>query len=250
MAIAFVSNRAGAGNGSSSSTLAFSPIVTWTAGNLFLLCIVFDNVSTTVSNSNDCTGVTDNTAGGGNTWSKAHERTQSNGAAADGVTVAVFYSKLTNNITTSDTITVQFSASVTDKISVAAEFTIGGTPSLETTKDQHSLAGNGYGSNVIGSLSSIERLYAMYGGKESNSVNALDALSTSFSALSNARSRNNAAAVRTSGEYRINTSTGETSNPTHTISADTASVFIAISEATAGTLRDIIGGGVVPFPRT
>jgi len=247
MAIAFVSNRAGAGNGSSSSTLAFSPVVTWTAGNLFLLCIVFDNVSTTVSNSNDCTGVTDTKS---NTWSKAHERTQSNGAAADGCTVAVFYSKLTASILTSDTITVQFSASVTDKISVAAEFTIGGTPALETTKDQHSLAGNGYGSNVIGSLSSIERLYAMYGGKESNSVNALDALSTSFSALSNARSRNNAAAVRTSGEYRINTSTGETSNPTHTISADTASVFIAISEATAGTLQDIIGGGVVPFPRT
>lgn len=39
--------------------------------------------------------------------------------------------------------------------------------------------------------------------------------------------------VAASGEFRLNTSTGETSNPTLAITGDTAGIFVAIDEVMA-----------------
>jgi hypothetical protein len=99
-------------------------------------------------------------------------------------------------------------------------------------------AANGFGSAAFSGLPSQERLYYRGLGKEANSTTDIT-VSTSFTAATLTRSRNNASAVLLRAEFRINTSTGETSNPTLAVTGDTAAVFVALEEflpARTGTL--------------
>lgn len=235
MAFASVGTAGVFGNGGSANNqFSGSPANILEAGNLVIIGVAFDNTSTTSGNFNEITSVTDSV--GGNTWTEGREVTRANGAAADGVTTAVFFSRLTNQIGTSDTITVNLANTVTDEIFFLWEFTVGADVSVVGI-DNHEFSGNGYGSSVTSGLSNVEHLHIMIGGKESNSTSNLTP-TTNFTAMSAGRSRNNALAIRIAGEFRISTSTGETSNPTHAITVDTASVFIALEEQAAAAAEE------------
>jgi len=71
----------------------------------------------------------------------------------------------------------------------------------------------------------------MGGAKEANATTVLTP-STNFIVAGINRSRNNTLAIMVRGEYRINTSTGETSNPTCAVSGDNAMYFVALFEDT------------------
>jgi len=69
-------------------------------------------------------------------------------------------------------------------------------------------------------------------GKEANTITALTPTS-GWTAIPNTRSSNVAAARAVYGEFIIQDSTGQTSNPTLAVSGDTAGVFVSITEGTA-----------------
>lgn len=221
------------GSGVASTSGASFTLVTTTnalstSGDMAVLRVVTDNVSTVDGNSNDHTSVT----GGTGVWTKIYEQTNTvGGAAGDGVTVSlwVFRSTGTNAIGTTFTIN---HATTVDRCASAWKFTVAAGNDLALALAAHGYttdAGNGFGSNTISGLASASRLYLMAGGKEANSTTLLTP-STSFTEFTGTRSRNNAAAVLDRGEFRINTSTGETSNPTMAVTGDTAAIFVALFE--------------------
>jgi hypothetical protein len=93
-------------------------------------------------------------------------------------------------------------------------------------------------------LASAARLYFRGLGKEANSATSMTP-STSFTQITGTRSRNNADAIMLRGEFRINTSTGETSNPTLAVSGDNAGIFMALVEADPDTTAPTVSSKTV-----
>ena len=221
---------------SSSFTLA-TATNTLASGDFGILVVVTDNRSN-FSGSYDHTGVSGGTGG----WLKLDEYTYTAGVAGDGVAVSVWLFEATGTVSTGTTITITLSGTATDKAATFWKFTkaagkgirlsphANGTPIRNTT-----VGSNGFGSVSFASLSSLSRLYLRGLGKEANIGTTGFTASTNFTAMTMIRSRNNASAVGALGEFRINTSTGETSNPTLAIAGDTAGIFLALEEYTPGT---------------
>jgi hypothetical protein len=221
----------GAIAGSPSTFLFLTTTATVTASNYVFVAVSSDNLGTTDGDHSDVTAVTD---GKGSTYVKLGEYTNSpTGAAADGVTSSLWMGQMGGvNMNSGDSITVQFASSVTDAVASAWQFSVGAGKSLALVSGPVTTevnATNGFGSAAISGLASAARLYFRACAKEVNDATAMTA-STSFTAITNARSRNNSLAVAVQGEFRINTSTGETSNPTWGKTGDTASVFGAVAE--------------------
>lgn len=234
MAIASVGSL-GVGAGSTSiAGLSFSTATnTLAAGDFGLLTVVTDNRSTVDGATNDHVSV----SGGAGTWTKLGEWTNTvGGAAADGVTVSLWYFEATGAVPTGTSISISLSGTATDKVCSFWKFTkaantrivlesAAATNPIGNTTD----ASAGFGSAAFSGLASAARLYFRALGKEANSTTALT-VSTGFSAITNTRSRNSTLAVGVWGEFRINTSTGETSNPTLAVTGDTAGLFVALKE--------------------
>lgn len=246
MAIASVGTLGQATSGVSSSSLNWTTAsnALSTSGDLAILTVVSDNITTTDGATNDHTSVT----GGNGTWTKLGEYTNGEGSAAAGVTTSqwLFTSTGTNAVGT--VFTINFSGAVVDKVAAGWKFTVAAGNSLQASASivgNATDASNGFGSASHSGLASLSRLYIRSLGKEANTTTGIT-VSTSFTRFTaTARSRNNALAVCTASEFRINTSTGETSNPTLAVSGDTAAVFSALEEYTpsAGSYTIVADAG-------
>lgn len=239
----------GAEGGSSDTSFTLTTSAQLDAGNEGILVVVTDN--------NDATGetthhssVTDTDA---NTYSKLAEYTYSPGSVAlDGVTVSIWRVRPASNLASAATVTITLANNATDKCASFYEFSsanameIVGTTQFTASNVTHPP------SVSISGLSSKEYLFFRGVGKEINTTTALTP-TTSYTAIEGTRSRNNSAAVTVRGEFIIATATGHTSAPTMNTISDTATAFIALQESAGGgggaTLVDIIGMGVIPFPR-
>ncbi len=220
----------GTGTSSSSSTSIATTTATnsLAAGDTCILVCATDNTTTTDGNSNDHTACSDNASAG--TWEKLYEYTNGEGAAGSGITVSVWMLYATAALATGSVVTVTLGTARTDKVTSLWKFTSGFKLRLATAATGNVTdASNGFGSVNFSGLSSLQRLYFRGLGKEANSTTGIT-VSTSFTNITAQRSRNNAAAVLVRGEFRINTSTGETSNPTLAVSGDTAGVWVALEE--------------------
>ncbi len=239
MAIAAVGTLGtGASSTSTSSFTLTTATNTLAAGDFGLLSIVADNTSTADGVTNDNTLV----SGGTGTWTKLGEYTNApTAAAAVGVTTSLWIFAPTATLAIGSTITITYGTARVDKCATFFKFTktVGASIALTsgTTNPitNEVTAANGFGSVAFSGLSSANRLYFRALGKEANSTTALT-VSTSFNQVTNTRSRNNASAVSLWAEYRINTSTGETSNPTLAVSGDSAGVFVSLQEVVSYTL--------------
>lgn len=130
---------------------------------------------------------------------------------------------------------INFSTAIVDKCSSMWVFSraAGSAAQLAAPPVTNSTDGAvGYGSAAFTGLPSANRLYFRALAKEANGTTQLTP-STGFTALTTSRSRNNTLAVLARGEFRLNTSTGETSNPTLAITGDTTGIFVAIDEVLA-----------------
>lgn len=246
----------GTGVSSTSSTTFTLTTATNTlaTGNFGVLVVTSDNTTTTDGNTNDHTAV----SGGTGTWSKVGEYTNGNAAAEAGVTTSLWLFRATGAVATGTVITITLGTARVDKVASFWKFTVAANKILQKDAEPATNpigngvdASNGFGSVSFSLLSSKERLYFRGLGKEANTTTAIT-VSSNFTAITGNRSRNNASAITLRGEFRINTSTGETSNPTLAVSGDTAGLFAAFIEAdapVATTLKDVIGVGVIPFPR-
>jgi hypothetical protein len=201
------------------------------AGNVGLVSVAVDNTGTTDADHGEVSSVTDSVS---NTYKKLKEFTIGQGAAGAGITVSLWYTRASQNLTTSGTLTVSFSNTVTAKAVVMHEFTVGNdltvAGSSQTTK-----SGNDFGSLSVSGLATKEYLFYRVAAKETASNTQLTP-TANYTAITHRRSgANGTSSVGIWGEFRILTATGETSNPTLTVGGDSASVMVALVES--GYLR-------------
>jgi hypothetical protein len=227
---------------SASSVTHTTATTNMVAGDCGVLFVVTDNIAAVDGNNNEHTSVT----GGTGVWTKVSEYTNSNAGAGNGVTISlwIFNSTGTNSIGT--VFTINFSGAIVEKALTMHGYSKAtgtllvasaepGTNPITSQVD----AANDFGSSAFAGLASASRLYFRAMGKEANSVTDITP-STNFTVTGRTRSQNAASAVFSRGEYRINTSTGETSNPTLAVSGDTAGLFAAFVESTSGTDADTL----------
>src|SRR5262245_30009025 len=221
MAITSGGNIGTAASGTSGTTLVLTPTNTLTVGRVGVLAISSDNIGATDGDNGDVSTVVDSV---GNTWFKMHEHTNSNGAAAAGVTMSIWKCKPTTQITSGNTITITFRSAITDKCASCWSFNVVTNLEAVALAKNDTDASNGFGSSTVpsnGTLPSREYLYFRGLAKEANTTTDIT-VTTNYNAITLTRSRNNSAAVIVRGEYRIVTATSETSNPTLAVSGDTA----------------------------
>lgn len=109
-----VTARGLASNSTSSTTYVVSPQSTIAAGTLGVLGIALDNAGAAGASTVCNTTMTDSV---GNVWTVRQNGLFDNGAANAGVEIAIYTAPITTQITTSDTVTVDFTGkSVTAKV--------------------------------------------------------------------------------------------------------------------------------------
>lgn len=236
MAIASVGSLGTGVSGVSGTTIVFSPSAQLDAGNLGVLVIAADNVGTTDADFSEVASVVDSV---GNWYRKVGEFTNGQTAAGAGVTCSVWITRATFTLTTGGTVTVTFANTIVDKCCSFWEFTVGANVGVYGKNQNATDASNGFGSLTVGSLASRSYLFFRGLAKEANSTTVLT-VTTNYTAITVARSRNNALAVLVRGEFRIVTATTETSNPTMAVSGDTASVMVALGESSEQSFSDNI----------
>jgi hypothetical protein len=240
MAITTAGTLGTGASGVSGTTLITTTTATLNVGQVGILVIGSDNTATTDADHSEITGVVDSV---GNVWTKCAEYTNGNGAAATGVTSSVWQTYATVQIPIGGTITATLGTARVDKCASAWKFNAGGPLTQAAAAVGNATDGaGGFGSVNFTGLASAARLYFRGLVKEVNTTTQITP-SGSFTAITVIRSRNNTNAVSVRGEFRINTSTGETSNPTLATVGDTAGVFLALTDAdtTAPTLTSAVG---------
>ena len=256
MAFASIGNAGNATTKSVTDPWSPSPFSgTVSAGNLVVAIVAVDNIQTTDGNSNTVVGITDST--GSNTWTKAREFTNGQGGAAAGACVAIFYSVLTSSLSSSNTVTVDFSGLPTNAAAITFwEFSKGAGTTI-SVNGSGDLANDGAdpGNITISGLSSKQYLFVR-GIAAEQSIGSPFTNTASYTAfVSNGTTGGGGASNMTVfGEWRILTGTGDSSDPSISASSDCASTFVALSEsgasaAVTGTITpsssetDIVAGG-------
>jgi len=148
----------------SSSTIGMNPSANLVVGKLVFVNYVTDNLATVREPSNNHVSVDDNAVG--NTWRKLYEFTESDGAAADGVTISGWACKVVTQISTSNIITLTVSANVLCKIITCFEVTSDlGSVSIQTIG-----AGFTTLTSCVYSMPSKEYLLIYHAGAEGTDV--------------------------------------------------------------------------------
>jgi hypothetical protein len=124
MAFSAITARGGASAQSSSGSIVGTPDADLTVGKLVVVTVHTDNSATTDGTTATHTALADNVSGSQNVWTKATEKTDTDGVAGDGATVSVWYSVLKTAITTAHAIQASFAAAVTARAMGFVEATI------------------------------------------------------------------------------------------------------------------------------
>lgn len=260
MAIASVGTLGTGTHSTSASSFTFNTATNALAqGDFGLLVVATDNIQTSTGDSTDHTSA----SGSNLVATKLGEYTNGQSAAGAGATVSAWLLEATGVVAIGTTITMNLSGAVVDKTASFWKFTkaAGHAIRVSTAFTPNPIvsainAANGFGSSAFSGGASSSRLYFRALAKEANSTTALT-VSSGFTTITAQRSRNNAAAMCVRGEFRINTSTGETSNPTMAVVGDTAGLFLALEEYDARPVftvqpknRFIIDGSAAAFTST
>ena len=221
MAITSIGSRGTLASSTNASTFSISPTANIAAGR----CVIL-HVATRQPPGELSIGGT-----AGNDWVTLGTYSHQGG---DNAHVKVFLCNVQNAITTADQITVDFGTSIADVCAAIWEYSVGAgkilAPAADPVETQVTSA-NGFGAASFSGLPSQQRLYFRSGAKRANSTATITATSGFTTHALNLRSRNNnASAIILRSEHRINTSAGETSNPTLSVSGNTASLFVALDE--------------------
>lgn len=218
-------NVAGAGN---NTDIAVTPTGTIAAGRIAIIFVA-------KRQTNAVSGVTDTQ---NNDWTPLGEFTN---ATNGNIMVSAWMSRIATQLTTSDSVTVTWGVNENDICAALWEFQVdaGNTLALTTGTTNPITSevngADGFGSSAFSGLSSLSRLYLRVAGKQVNSTTDITASGSFTTWALTIRSRNNSNASIARAEHRINTSTGETSNPTLAVSGNTAGLFLALEEVAAPT---------------
>ncbi|MEK7583971.1 MAG: hypothetical protein AAB490_01895 [Patescibacteria group bacterium] len=151
-----IASRGSATLSGTGSTLAVSPTANLTAGKIVIVSAVSDNEDAT-DGATTFHSVSDTQ---GHTWNKVFEETETDGAADDGSTSSLWWTKVQTEIATTDSITLTLGASKSDAVIALVEATVasGNTVVALAPTPTHSTSGTSL-SNVRSSLTSREYLF-------------------------------------------------------------------------------------------
>lgn len=240
MALGSVGTVGSAQDKTAGTSISMTPTNQLDAGNIGIVVVAKDNAGAVDGDNNEIQSITDST--GGNTWTKALELTNSQGAGNAGATIAIFWSKIAVSIPTTGSITANFSDSRTASAITCWEFSIGAgnTLQIDGTSGLVEDAVNDPGSMNIGvgdGLSNIERIWirgdAIEGPETANFTPTLLFTVLDTNQTSGGGGGSN---IKVAAEFRIITAVSQVSDPVLVLSSrDCANVMIAFSEIAAPT---------------
>jgi len=234
MAITAVGSLGTNGLATSSTTVTLLTNAAVLAGDWIVINVSSNNTSTVDGDNSEVSGVTDTR---GNPWQKLGEWTNANGAAGSGVTTSLWMTQVSVDIPASAmTITVTYSSARANKAISAHAFRsdlFSGPYRFQNaiTPDDTDSSNNFGSVSQLGVTPEVQVIYFRGLGKQANTTTQLTPTS-GYTAITNARSSDVAAARCVHGEFIIQNSTGQTSDPTLAVSGNTAGVFVAIAEGT------------------
>jgi hypothetical protein len=241
MAIASVGTLGSVGiKTANQSSAALTTTATAEAGNLVVFLVAVDNHGTTDADHSEVSGVVDSA---GNTYTKAKEFTNGDGAAQAGVTVSVWYKKLTTQLDSGGTITASFTNNTSRDASAlsAWEFTIAGDPAVEATNQ---LAVEGLGWSLDATTSNISCLRVLGVGTESSNTFPMGDLSgNSWTIMTTGISTGGGSAsnIGVRGIFRISTGTSDNAVPDIANTTHVAA-YVAFKENAAAKVLDADAG--------
>lgn len=248
MVFSGVTERGSGSEKVSDTSFGISPSAAITVGKIAFLLAVTDNTPTTDGVSTDHTGVADTD---GHTWTKVFERTNSTGAAADGATASLWWTKVTSEIGTGDVVTLTIGTARTAKIlglfevSVGAGNTIalaaGGSTFRETDVANPAAL-------TLSGLASKEYLLLGLAGSENVQITwTEDADYTNVYAAEGFGSTGGGGATNVAARigYRIATLTGDTFQPSVMGAVEHTMALLAFEEVSGGTLFTISPTGSI-----
>lgn len=128
MAFSAVTERGSNSTKVSGTTVAVSPSANLTVGKIVFAVLTANNVQTTDGASTDHSSITDTD---GHTWTKVFERTNSAGIAADGVAGSLWWTLVTSQIGTGDSITGTVGIALLARVIGVFEVTIGAGQTIQ-----------------------------------------------------------------------------------------------------------------------
>ena len=210
------------GSNTSNTTLVLTTSAAAEAGNVVILTIAKDNVSTTDGNTTEVSSVADSSS---NTWTKLREFCNGQGGANLGAVVSVWQCKVSTTIASGGTITATFASAITAKAMSAWEFQTTGTLEIAGTPVDLANDAADAGSMAISGLASGE--YLFFRGIAFEDTGSFTP-TASFTAITAAAGGGvGGASMQVQGEFIILTGTGATSDPSNN-SKDQAAVFFAL----------------------
>lgn len=230
-------NRGSNNNKAAGTTLEVTLTGTVAAGRVLIVSFVSDNQGTTQGDTTSVTCTDDQ----GNTYTRLFEYTKTAGSAADGVTLAAFYSVITTQLTTSDTVNLSFN-NVIAKSASLEEWSIAGTL---TVKGSNTSGGTGTSPTVtLGSLASAEYLWIGAVGIEGPNGDTYTQDSDYSSSTTNHGTTGGGDASNVACRLgdRIYTGSSDTFNPTLGTARDYATGLTALEDtgAAAAPLPEIM----------
>jgi hypothetical protein len=231
-------------NTTTGTTMVFSPTSAVPTTRLAVLLMNWDNVDTTNADDTTFGVVTDSK---GNTWIRAAEAQYSAGGTTDGIINGIYYSIITTQIETSDTITLTV-ASATGTMSRALTLCAFNRDAAKTI----AVAGKVYARDAAATSYSVtvsgldleEHLWIGHNAHEDSAGATNNADSTSFGGPNGnilqatspwGTGGGGSANTASRGGYFINTDTTQTYNTTGLENADRVTTLLAFKEVAAVT---------------
>jgi hypothetical protein len=209
----------------------------FSANELVVVVVGIDNTSTTDGATSEVSSITD--SAGGNTWAKAAEFCNGQGAASGGAVVSIWWSVLVNAIpVTGGSITANLAASKTAKTICAANFTrdAAKTVSVVGSNGVPVDGATGLGSPAISGLTNEAHLFALGWAAEIDVFDAATATNyTDTGAAAHTSGGGAASNMDVAFHYRIATGTGDTVSSTGGSSCDKAVLLVAFNEVSSNT---------------
>lgn len=208
-AISAVTGRGSSVSGTGNNTsITVNPTANITVGKMAFFAVVTDNESA----SDGCSGTLHTLNGSaGNTWTKILECTESDGASNDGNTISLFATKVTNQINTTDSVTVQFNTGRSDIIGMLFEATVGAGNSLEVA--QTGIGQNSLSSSVASLVSREYLLLNLVGAEGEDNAKTATTNYTELFDLRTTTSGNLDVNIASYVQTRIATLTSSTATP-------------------------------------
>jgi hypothetical protein len=220
----------------SDTTLAFLPSAAVPTTKLAILPVIWDNVSTSSADDTTFLSVSDTKS---NTWLRAAESQYSAGGVLDGLLAGIFYSTITTQIETTDTITITSTAVGTAKGATLVTFNrdTAKTVGVAGRGYQRIAASTSYSASVSG-LASEEHLWIGLNAIEGDPTNTNGAdvaytLITQGAGNSFGPAGGGDTNVGARCAYLISTGTSETYDRTSLTSLDRVTLLVAFNESAA-----------------